>query len=125
MANREPVTIITSRKTYDNMVLQHFKVPVDVKTGYALQFDATLKQVNFVTNDRQLVRVAVPQVAAAPIKLGNVPSQPSPYEGSWLGGGGQEFGVFNTDITSDNMLGRQKLAPASLSALSGGNPPSQ
>nr|HEX4314795.1 hypothetical protein [Kofleriaceae bacterium] len=76
--SREPVTIITSRKLFDDMLLQHLDVPVDAKTGNALRFTAVFKQVVIVTNDRQLVRVAAPQVAGGTTKLGHIPAKEAP-----------------------------------------------
>jgi hypothetical protein len=58
---REPVTIETNLKRYDNMVLRSLSVPIDVGTGDALMFRAEFVEVEIKTNERTVVRVAVPR----------------------------------------------------------------
>lgn len=55
---REPVSIITALKNYDNMVLESLNVPLDSRTGDALRFTASFKQIVLVTNLRTTLRVA-------------------------------------------------------------------
>lgn len=59
----EPVTIETSLKRFENMVLIDLDVPRDADTGDALHFTATFEQVTIVTNNRTTVRVASPNNA--------------------------------------------------------------
>lgn len=44
------VTVFTSIRQYENMVITSLEVPRDVKTGNVLRFTATLKQVRVVQN---------------------------------------------------------------------------
>jgi len=60
---REPVTIETSLKLFENMAMTSLEVPRDARTGHALRFTATFQQVILITNERTFVRVAVPQAA--------------------------------------------------------------
>jgi hypothetical protein len=59
--DREPVAITTSLGRYENMELQSLSAPRDARTGKALRFRATFKQVTFVTNKRTTVRTAAPR----------------------------------------------------------------
>lgn len=70
---REPVSIETSLRSYDNMMLQSLSVPRSTGNGDALRFRATFVQVELVTNERTTVRVAVPN-AAKKVQRGNKPS---------------------------------------------------
>ena len=56
---REPVTITTSLRTYENMALQSLSMPRATGRGDELRFNATFKQVTIVTNKRT-TRVATP-----------------------------------------------------------------
>lgn len=60
---REPVTISTAVKSYDNMVLQSLEVPRDGTTGDALRFSATFVQVTIVTTTRATVRTTTVRTA--------------------------------------------------------------
>lgn len=71
---REPVTIVTSLGTYTNMLMVSLTVPRDSKSGAALQFRTSFKQLDVVTNQRTTVRVAVP-IASKKKTLGNKPSK--------------------------------------------------
>jgi hypothetical protein len=57
---REPVSITTTLRTFDNMVMTSLSIPRDAATGAALRFSATFTEVIFVTNNRTTVRVATP-----------------------------------------------------------------
>lgn len=57
---REPVTIVTNLKKYDNMVMDQLTIPVDRKSAKALNFIAHFKQIRIVLNRR--VTVAVPNL---------------------------------------------------------------
>lgn len=70
---RQTISITTALKTYDDMVLQSFHVTVDAKTGSALVFTATFKQIIVVQNTRAFVLVSIPQ-AAKKTNLGNKPT---------------------------------------------------
>ncbi len=56
---REPVTIITSLDTFENMVLTDLSIPRKAETGHAIEFSATFQQIILVTNNRSTVRVAI------------------------------------------------------------------
>src|SRR5690606_1988974 len=60
---REPVTIETSLRVFENMVLQSLSVPRSAQTGDALRFRATFQQIQLVTNERTMIEVAVPRGA--------------------------------------------------------------
>lgn len=88
---REPVTIVTSLQSFDNMVMTQLSVPRDAATGDALRFSATFQQVIFVTNNRTTVRTATPSNgkprALANKPVGNtkiVQRQVDPYDGAWF-----------------------------------------
>ena len=66
--SREPVTVETSLKRFDSMVLTSLDIPRTSDTGHALKFTAAFQQVLIITNLRTVVRVAAPQVFAAPVK---------------------------------------------------------
>jgi hypothetical protein len=48
---RELLTVPTSLRTYDNMILENLSAPVDQNTGDALRFTATLRQVTIVKTE--------------------------------------------------------------------------
>lgn len=56
---RLPVTITTSRGTFENMALQSLSVPVTSKTGAALSFRVTFVQIRIVKND--LILTTIPR----------------------------------------------------------------
>lgn len=64
----ELLTVVTALRVYDNMILTSLSVPRDARTGQALRFSATLKQVKVVTS--QLVKVVAVQKAQPKVKLG-------------------------------------------------------
>lgn len=74
---REPVTIQTTLRSYDDMMLQSLTVPRSSATGEALRFTATFVQVVLVTNERTVVRVSVPR-ASNKVNRGNKPSDEQP-----------------------------------------------
>ncbi len=57
---REPVSIESSLKTFDDMVMTNLSVPRDSETGHALRFSATFQQLKVVTNLRTTVQLARP-----------------------------------------------------------------
>lgn len=57
---REPVTIVTSLKTFDNMAMINLDIPRDGETGHALRFTATFQQIIYITNARTLIKVSPP-----------------------------------------------------------------
>jgi len=63
---REPVTVETDTRAYGDMVLQDFNIPRDARTGDALVFRATFRQIDIVTNDRKEILVDLPR--AKPLK---------------------------------------------------------
>lgn len=56
-AAREPVTVSTSLKLYESMVMESLVIPRDADTGEALRFTATFKEVIIVENRRSRVAV--------------------------------------------------------------------
>lgn len=70
---REPITIQTSLRSYENMMLQSLRVPRSAENGEALRFTATFVQVVIVTNLRTVVRVADPR-GNKKVNGGNKPS---------------------------------------------------
>lgn len=70
---REPITIQTSLKTFENMILQSLSAPRDSSTGDAFRFRASFIQVQLVTNERTTVVVAQPR-GAKKVNLGNRPT---------------------------------------------------
>lgn len=57
---RAPVTITTSLRTYDNMVMTSLSIPRSGETGRALEFTATFQQVTIVEVKRVTVTVSKP-----------------------------------------------------------------
>src|SRR5438132_10006682 len=57
--DRLPVVIITSLRQYERMVLERLNVPRDARTGSALRFSATFRQVRTVASER--VKVTLPK----------------------------------------------------------------
>lgn len=45
------ITVITALRRYDNMTITSLSVPRDAKTGQALRFTATLREIRIVRND--------------------------------------------------------------------------
>ena len=71
--NPRLVTIDTKRRTYDDMVLTSLTVPEDVKTGDALRFTATFRQVRQVTVRRVALLTATPSTKPK-VKTGTKPT---------------------------------------------------
>ena len=67
---REPVTVETTIRKYENMVLESLSVPVNVRTGDSLQFTATFRRIRIVSTERSTVRVEVPR-AKRKVKRGS------------------------------------------------------
>lgn len=57
----EPVTVATSLKVFNNMLLTNLGVPRTAANGRALVFTVTFVQIEFVTNARTTVRVNLPR----------------------------------------------------------------
>lgn len=57
--NREPVKIVTTLETYDNMVLRSLSIPRATGRGDELRFTAEFQKVQIVSNTRS-TRVAIP-----------------------------------------------------------------
>ncbi len=68
---REPITITTSLKTFERMILTSLTVPAT--GGDALEFTARFRQIELVTNRRTTIPVATPRAAHGK-DLGNKPS---------------------------------------------------
>lgn len=57
---RQPITIQTDTDTFTSMAVQSIDDTEDARTGEALRFRATFKQVKVVRNSRTITRTAVP-----------------------------------------------------------------
>src|SRR5690242_20675376 len=57
--NRQPVTIRTSLRTFERMVLKNLTIPRSGKSGDDLKFTATFQQIDTVENKRS-IRVSTP-----------------------------------------------------------------
>lgn len=64
-AARQPVTIQTTLRVFENMLMSGLSIPRDPQTGAALRFSATFTEVILVTNNRTTVRVATPSSGSA------------------------------------------------------------
>lgn len=60
--DQRPVTIQTSRGTWETMALISLDIPVDDKTGDALGFTAQFRQIRLRSTTLVIVRVAAPQL---------------------------------------------------------------
>lgn len=58
---RQPITIATSLRTYENMVMESLTIPCNATAGDALRFSAVFRQVQLITNERTIVLVSVPR----------------------------------------------------------------
>lgn len=58
---REPITVETTLRVYDNMVMTSLQVPQNSKIGDALRFKAVFTQIHLVTNERTVVVTSSPR----------------------------------------------------------------
>ncbi len=65
---REPITVIDSTGTYTDMELTSLVFSRTVKTGDALAFKVSFKQLDVVTNERSVIEVAIPRAQAPVVK---------------------------------------------------------
>jgi Dit-like tail protein len=72
--DREPVTIETHRRAYENMVLTSLSEPLDAATGDGLVFSATFVQIELVQIEKVTV-ISTPR-AARKKNLGHKPTRP-------------------------------------------------
>lgn len=87
----EPFSLITTIKTYPQVLLESLAVAVNEETGAALSFNAVFKILRLVTNARTTVRVAAPSNAGQ-VKQGNKPTTTTtlvnrlvdPSTGAWF-----------------------------------------
>lgn len=70
---REPVTIETGLKVYQNMIMTSFVTTLDKDTGKALKFTASFVQITIVSNIRARVRVSSPGVPSSKNKTSGAP----------------------------------------------------
>lgn len=90
---KEEVTIETSLKTYDRMVLEKLSIPRDGSTGDALMFTATFRQVTIESNKRVVIR-AVP-IAQKKKSLGLLNGRPP----NWISTDAKGRKVFGSTLT--------------------------
>lgn len=72
--NREPVVIECSLGKFEKMGLANLSIPRSRTTGKSLHFTVTFREMNFITNNRTTVRVAIPN-GKGRANLGNKESQ--------------------------------------------------
>jgi hypothetical protein len=65
---REPISIATSLKTYDNMVLENLSVERGGGANESLCFSCTAKQIRFAHRDIIKINQAEPKVSSAKVK---------------------------------------------------------
>jgi len=101
-SRRTPITVVTSSKRYENMIMETINMPENVGIGEACRFRATFKQIRIVTNERTTVPVSIPR-AAKKKNRGNKPAKPATpskktytgvkkYKDSWGGQLAQKLG---------------------------------
>lgn len=107
MAKREPVTLVTRLKTYQNMVITSISAPDDVKTMHALRASIYFSQVNIV--NVSIVRV---QEITTSSKKTSSSSSSSSKSSSGGGGGTKTSSTKKTtkSTTSSNKSVLRKLA---------------
>lgn len=59
--NAEPITIETTLKVYDRMVLTSLVIPKDKDTGKSLRFTATFQELRIASTTRAVVRTSTPR----------------------------------------------------------------
>lgn len=69
---RQPVTVITTLRTYTDMILESLSIPKDAKTGKALRFTARFRRIRIAEVDTA-ARVDIPR-GKAKSNRGNKPS---------------------------------------------------
>jgi hypothetical protein len=62
-ADRQPITIATTLKSYKNMVLENISIQRNAKTSGALRFSCSAKQIQFA--NQMLIHIPNPKVARA------------------------------------------------------------
>ena len=86
------VTIVTSLETYTNMLMTHLSVPRDAKTGQAVRFTASFKEVQIVETQTIQIARKVPKTMKN-ANLGKQAATPAAPPKSFLLGGFQKVGV--------------------------------
>jgi hypothetical protein len=61
---REPVLVVDSTGRYENMQIMSIVFSRTIKTGDALAFKISLKQLDVITNERTVIQVAIPRAQA-------------------------------------------------------------
>ena len=110
---KEPVTVSTPFKVYDNMVLESLDMPRDKNTGDALRFTATFRQIRVVKNTRR--RVSIPR-AAGKVNRGSVPGKqvnpPIEWNGEQSRVPDSVRNKLDTDSNAEALLGPDWREPA-------------
>lgn len=89
---RQPVTIATELKTYDNMVMQSLTVDLERDSGFALPFTAVFRQIIVATNKRVIVRAVA--IAQPKVNRGNLYGKPP----GWIGTDKQGRDIIAKDV---------------------------
>ena len=77
--NKEVITVVTSAKTYDSMILKSLTVPRDKSSGDSLVFSASFQEVIFADVETVTIDKIKPNKTAAPKKAGgDVAYEPLP-----------------------------------------------
>jgi hypothetical protein len=99
---REPVTIVTERRTYTSMLLQKLTEPEDAGTGDGLSFTASFVEIILATNNRAFVRVEPPRGKKKNTR-GNKPTTPVTNEKPVLRSSAKK--LFNFAAGDENRVG--------------------
>lgn len=74
------ITVVTSLRTYESMVIESISIPRDAKTSNALRFTVQLKRVRVVKNKLTRVVVAKDPRAGGKVKTGSQTTKPAQAE---------------------------------------------
>ena len=107
--DKQPVTVATSRGSFDNMLMQSLSLPADSKTGHAIEFTVTFVQVSFVSNELTVLTAARAKSKRnhghRPSKTPDKDAGPINYRGaygrSWKGESPVELGNNNFKFSED------------------------
>lgn len=75
---KEPFTVVEPDMSYPNMTVESVVFSRTIKTGNALAFKIQLKQITIVTNDRQVIDVALPRAQDVKKRGDKTSKEPDP-----------------------------------------------
>lgn len=73
--NKTPFNVVTKRQTYTNMVIESLSFPRNESTGYALEFEVSLKQVRIVSPSKVQKTQVAESVIPGASSITNIGSQ--------------------------------------------------